>query len=87
MEKLQSTTAATFTNPSFQYVSELGKRLKYSLRPKHKNHNFESKGKLKSYVRIWVSVLNIKGIYIKNKAGHILNLMDGIFQIFFTENE
>ena len=22
-----------------------------------------------------------------NKAGHILNLMDEIFQVFFTENE
>ena len=52
-------------NPKFQYFSELGKRLKYSLRPKHKNPNFESKDELKNYVRIWVSLLKIKGIYIK----------------------
>ena len=39
-------------NPSFQYFSELRKRLKHSLRPKHKNPNFESKIELKNYVQI-----------------------------------
>ena len=65
LEKLRSPTKATLTNPSFQHFSELGKRLKYSLRFKHKNPNFESKDKLKSYVQIWVSQLKIKEIYIK----------------------
>ena len=67
-----SPTRATLTNPSFQYFTELGKRLKCSLRPKHKNPNFESKDKLKNYVWIWVSLLKINwnllkivGIYIK----------------------
>ena len=64
LEKLRIPTTATLTNPSFQYFSELV-RLKYSLRPKHKNPNFESKGKLKSYVQIWVSQLKIKEIQIK----------------------
>ena len=32
---------------------------------KHKNPNFEPKGKVKNYVRIWVSLLKSKGIYIK----------------------
>ena len=52
-------------NPSFQYFSELRKRLKHSLRPKHKNPNFESKIELKNYVQIRVSLLKIKGIYVK----------------------
>ena len=65
LEKLWSPTRATLTNPSFQYFSELGKRLKYSLRPKHKNPNFESKDELENNLRIRVSLLKIKGIYIK----------------------
>ena len=65
LEKLWRPTRATLTNPSFQYFSEFGKSLKYSLRPKHKNPNFESKKELKNYVQIWVSLLKIKGIYIK----------------------
>ena len=39
--------------------------MKYSLRPKHKNPNFESKYEWKNYVWIWVSLLKIKGIYTK----------------------
>ena len=27
------------------------------------------------------------GEFTENKAGHILNLMDEIFKVFFTENE
>ena len=41
---------------------KIGKRLKYCLRPKHKKSNFQSKDKLKTYVRIWVSLLKIRGI-------------------------
>ena len=71
-------------NSTFQYFIELGKRLKYSLRPKHKDSSFESNDNLKNCVRIWVSLLKIKGIY---KAGHILNLMDEISKVLFSENE
>ena len=65
LQKLWSLTTATLTYPSYQYFSELGQRLKHSLRPKHKNANFESKGELKNHIRIWVSLLKMKGIYIK----------------------
>ena len=68
-------------NPSFQYFSELGKRLKYSLRPKHKDSSFESKDNLKDYVRIWVHCWKL-GEFTENKAGHILNLMDEISKVF-----
>ena len=64
LKKFWSPTKAKL-NPSFQYFSELGKRLKYSLRPKHKDSSFESKDNLKNYLRIWVSLLKIKGIYRK----------------------
>ena len=60
-----SPTRATLTNPSFQYFSELAKRFMYSLKPKLKNPNFESKEELKNCVQIWVSLSKIKGIYIK----------------------
>ena len=64
LENLWSPTRAKL-NVSFQYFSELAKRLKYSLRPKHKDFSFESKDNLKNYVRIWVSLLKIRGIYRK----------------------
>ena len=64
VEKLWSPTTATLTNPSFQHFSEFVKRLKYSLRTKHKKPNFESKDQLKN-VWIWVSLLKIKWIYMK----------------------
>ena len=48
---LRSPTAALLTNPNFQYFGELGKSLKYSLRPTLKNPNFESKDKLSSTVK------------------------------------
>ena len=47
---LRSPTAATLTNPNFQFFCALGKSLKYSLRPTFKNPNFESKDKLSSAV-------------------------------------
>ena len=62
--------------PSFQYFSELGKRLKYSLRPKHKDSSFEYKDNLKNYGRKL-------GEFTEDKAGHFLKLMN---EIFFTEN-
>ena len=71
---------ATLTNPRFQYFSAGWSTAK------HKKPNFEYEDKLKNCVQIWVSLLKIKGIYI-NKAGHILNLMDEIFLVFFTKNE
>ena len=40
--------------------------MKYSLTPKHKNPNFESKDESKNYAQIWVSLLQSNGIYIKN---------------------
>ena len=57
-----------------------------SLRPKHKGSSFESKDNLKNYVRIWVHCWKL-GEFTENKAGHILNLMDEISKVFFTENE
>ena len=68
--------------PSFQYFSELGKRLKYSLRPKHKDSSFEYKDNLKNYGRIWVHGWKL-GEFTEDKAGHFLKLMN---EIFFTEN-
>ena len=46
-EKLRSTTRAAFKNPNSQFLCELGKSSKYSLRPTLKNSNFESKDELK----------------------------------------
>ena len=47
-KKLRSRTRATLTIPNFQFFCELGKSLKYSLRPTFKNPNFESKDELKN---------------------------------------
>ena len=48
--KFRSPTKVTFKNPSFQSSCELGKSLKYSLRPAFKNPNFEYKNEIeKSY--------------------------------------
>ena len=47
---MRSPTTATLTNPNFQSFSELGKNLKYSLRPTFKNRNFKSKDELSSTV-------------------------------------
>ena len=47
---LRSPATAALTNPSFQCFCELGKSLKYSLRPTFKNPKFESKDKLGSTV-------------------------------------
>ena len=60
--------------------------MKYSLRAKHKNSNFESKDKLKNYVQIWFSLLQL-GEFTENMAGHILSYMDELSKIFFTKNE
>ena len=69
-------------NSSFQYFCELGKRLKYRLRPKHKDSSFECKDNLKNYGRIWVHGWKL-GEFTEDKAGHFLKLMN---EIFFTEN-
>ena len=53
-KKLRSSTTAT--NLNFQSFCELGKSLKYSLRPTFKNPNFKSKDELSSTVEN-------KGIY------------------------
>ena len=47
---LRSATTVTLTNPNFQYFCELGKSLKYSLRPTLKNLNFESTDELKNVI-------------------------------------
>ena len=47
-KKLRSPTRATLANPNFQSFCELGKILKYCLRPTSKNANFESKDELKN---------------------------------------
>ena len=47
---LRCPTTATLTKPNFQCFCELGKSLKYSLRPTFRNSNFESKDKLSSTV-------------------------------------
>ena len=47
---LRIPTTATLKNPNFQSFCELGKSLKYNLRPTFKNLNFESKDKLSSTV-------------------------------------
>ena len=57
-----------------------------SRRPKHKDSSFESKDNLKNYVRIWVDCWKF-GEFTENKAGHVLNFMDEISKVFFTENE
>ena len=80
-----STTRAKL-NPSFQYFSELGRRLKYSLRPKYKDSSFESKDNCKTNASIWVNCWNL-GEFTENKTGHILNLMDEIPKVFFNENK
>ena len=41
--KLEVQPKLTFKNTIIPHFSELGKRLKYSLRPKHKNASLESK--------------------------------------------
>ena len=41
-EKLKSPGTATFKNPNFQYLCELGKTMKCSLRPRSQSPNFES---------------------------------------------
>ena len=61
----------TLTNASFQYFSEIGKRLKYNPRPTIKSPNFESS----AYWNIvshcpTVSLLKIKWIYIKGGCSH-----------------
>ena len=45
---MRSPSRATLTNPNFQSFCELGKGLKYSLRPTFKNPNFESTDELKN---------------------------------------
>ena len=45
---MRSQTRATLTNPIFQSFCELGKTLKYTLRPTFRNPNFESKDELKN---------------------------------------
>ena len=64
-KKLWSPTRAKLANPSFQYFSKLGKSMKCSLRPSLKNLSVETKEEFTNYVPIWVSLLKIKGIYIK----------------------
>ena len=46
-ENVRSPTRATLTNPNFQSSCELGKSLKYSLRPTSKNPSFECKDELR----------------------------------------
>ena len=59
----------TFKNTIIPYFSELGKRLKYSLRLKHKNTSLESK---ENYVRSWVHCWKL-GEFTEKKACHMLN--------------
>ena len=81
-------TRATFKNPNFQFLCELG-----ILRLTFKNPNFESKDEIeKIYVPIWVPLLKIKGIYINSGWSHFnFNVMNEIlssleFQVFINEN-
>ena len=46
----RSPITATLTNLNFQYFCELGKSLRYNLKPTFKNPNFESKDKSSSTV-------------------------------------
>ena len=57
-----------------------------SLKPKYKDSSFESKDNLKNNVRIWVHCWKL-GEFTENKTGHIINLMDEILKIFFTDDE
>ena len=47
-KKMRSQTRATLINLIFQSFCELGKILKYTLRPTFRNPNFESKDELKN---------------------------------------
>ena len=57
---LRSPTTAIFTNPNLQYFCELGKYLKFSLRPTFKNPYFEFKDKLGSTVENEGSLHNVR---------------------------
>ena len=52
-EKLRSPTRVTLTNPNFKSFCELGKSLKYNLRPTFKNSNFEFKNELKNAMSLF----------------------------------
>ena len=47
-KKVSSSAGATLPNPNFQSFCELGKSLKYSLRPTFKNPSLETKDGFKN---------------------------------------
>ena len=83
---LRSPIIATLTNPNFLSFCELGKSLKYCLRPTFKSSNFESKDKLSSTVENKGNLHKIRQLtcqtYIMNE---ILTLVE--FEVFSNGNK